>query len=36
MADHLTALDATFLELEQIDEHATDSGINLWAASSSE
>ena len=23
-------------ELEQIDEHATDSGINLWAASSSE
>jgi L-glyceraldehyde 3-phosphate reductase len=23
-------------ELEQIDRHATDSGINLWAASSSE
>jgi hypothetical protein len=29
-------MDFTDDELAEIDKHATDSGINLWAASSSE
>jgi L-glyceraldehyde 3-phosphate reductase len=32
----LDDLDLTDEELEEIDRHATESGINLWAASSSE
>jgi L-glyceraldehyde 3-phosphate reductase len=32
----LDNLDLTNEELEEIDRHATESGINLWAASSSE
>jgi L-glyceraldehyde 3-phosphate reductase len=32
----LDRLDFSNEELEEIDRHATDSGINLWAASSRE